>query len=63
MHNRLKELRLAQGIELEKLANLVGIPCDELQKMESGKEVVVNTRAIAKLANTLKVKPSEIFPE
>ena len=61
MKNRLKELRTERGISQEELVKLSGISRTTLSKIENNEEVNVNTRTIAKLAEVLKVKPSEIF--
>lgn len=59
--NRLKELRVERGISQEELAELSGLSRTTLSKIENNEEVNVNTRTIAKLADVLAVKPSEIF--
>lgn len=59
--NRLKEVRKDRGISRLKLSEMSGISRTTLTKIENNEEVNVNTRTIAKLAEVLGVKPSEIF--
>ena len=60
--NCLKELRTVRGISLEELGKLTGISEGVLSEIENGQEVELNTRSVVKLAEVLKVLPSEIFP-
>ena len=59
--SRLQEVRELRGMSLEELSERSGIPCETLQKIESGKEVSLNSRLIAKLSGLLEVMPSLIF--
>ena len=59
--NRLRELRTVRCIDLSTLEKLSGIPRETLEKIEDGEQVILDTRSIAKLAEALDAKPSEIF--
>ena len=59
--NRLREIREAAGLGLKDLEEKTGISHELLWRIENDKTDVVNTRVIAKLAEALQVKPSEIF--
>ena len=59
--NRLKEFRESKGMTQEMLAEKAGLSRQTISKIENNEEVNVNTRTIAKLAEVLGMKPSEIF--
>jgi transcriptional regulator with XRE-family HTH domain len=57
---RLKQLRQRAGISQEKLAELVGVSTNQLQKYESGKNMM-NTEKLQLLAGALSVPVQEFF--
>lgn len=59
--NRLREIREASGLDLKDLEMQTGISYELLRRIENDEVSYVNTRVIAKLAEALQVKPSEIF--
>lgn len=59
--NRLKELRAERGMSQEELAEKSGISRATISKIENDEAASVSTKTISKLADVLKVKPSEIF--
>lgn len=62
MKNKLKEVRKNRGISQAELVKLAGISRATISKIENNdNDVNVNTKTIAKLAEVLGVKPSDIF--
>lgn len=59
--NRLKELRAERGMSQEELAEKSGISRATISKIENDEAASVSTKTISKIADVLKVKPSEIF--
>jgi transcriptional regulator with XRE-family HTH domain len=57
---RLKQLRQRAGISQEKLAELVGVSTNQLQKYESGKNMM-NTEKLQLAASSLSVPVQELF--
>lgn len=57
---RIKNLRRAEGLSQEELAEKMGISSKYLSSIERGKENPTLDTLI-KLANALKIEPSEIF--
>lgn len=57
---RLKQLRQEAGISQEKLAELVGVSTNQLQKYESGKNMM-NTEKLQQIAAALSVPVQEFF--
>lgn len=57
---RLKQLREQAGISQEKMAELVGVSRGQLQKYESGKNML-NTEKLQSAANALSVPVQEFF--
>ena len=57
---RLKQLRQRAGISQEKLAELVGVSTYQLQKYESGQNMM-NTEKLQLLAGSLSVPVQEFF--
>ena len=57
---RLKQLRQRAGISQEKLAELIGVSTNQLQKYESGKNMM-NTEKLQLAANALSVPVQEFF--
>ena len=57
---RLKQLRQRAGISQEKLAELVGVSTNQLQKYESGSNMM-NTEKLQAVANALTVPVQEFF--
>lgn len=61
LKNRLKACREERGITQVELAKLSGLSRATIIKIENNEEVNVNTQTIAKIAEVLKIPPSEIF--
>jgi len=61
LKNRLKTCREECGITQVELAKLSGLSRATIIKIENNEEVNVNTQTIAKIAEVLKMPPSEIF--
>ena len=61
MKNRLRQYREKRGLSQEALANEAGVPVSVIQDIEDGKETIIKTRAIARIAILLGAEPSEIF--
>lgn len=61
LKNRLKACREERGITQVELAKLSGLSRATIIKIENNEEVNVNTQTIAKIAEVLKMPPSEIF--
>lgn len=61
LKNRLKACREERGITQVELAKLSGLSRATINKIENNEEVNVNTQTIAKIAEVLKMPPSEIF--
>lgn len=61
LKNRLKSCREERGITQVELAKLSGLSRATINKIENNEEVNVNTQTIAKIAEVLKMPPSEIF--
>ncbi len=59
---RLKQLRQRAGISQEKLAELVGVSTNQLQKYESGKNML-NTEKLQLAAGALSVFVQDFFIE
>lgn len=57
---RLKQLREQTGVSQEKMAELVGVSRGQLQKYESGKNMM-NTEKLQLAANVLSVPVQEFF--
>jgi transcriptional regulator with XRE-family HTH domain len=57
---RLKQLREKTGVSQEKMAELVGVSRGQLQKYESGKNMM-NTEKLQLAANVLSVPVQEFF--
>lgn len=57
---RLKQLREQAGVSQEKMAELVGVSRGQLQKYESGKNMM-NTEKLQLAANVLSVPVQEFF--
>ncbi|MDD2736272.1 MAG: helix-turn-helix transcriptional regulator [Desulfuromonadaceae bacterium] len=57
---RLKQLRQRAGVSQEKLAELVGVSTFQLQKYESGQNML-NTKKLQLLAGALSVSVQELF--
>ena len=60
-NNRIKELRKAKRITLERLATAVGTSKQTIQRYETGVIANIPTDKIALLANSLGVSPSELM--
>lgn len=61
LKNRLKACREERGITQVELAKLSGLSRATINKIENNEEVNVNTQTIAKIAEVLRIPPSEIF--
>lgn len=59
--NILQELRISRGVSREDLAKATGLTIEQIDAIESGEEVLVNTRTIVKVSEFFKLQPSEIF--
>jgi transcriptional regulator with XRE-family HTH domain len=57
---RLKQLRQKAGISQERLAEQIGVSTNQLQKYESGKNMM-NTEKLQLLASALSVQVHEFF--
>lgn len=56
---KIRQLREARGWTLEQAEGKGGITWQQLQKIESGRNITLRT--LIRLANTLSVQPSEIL--
>lgn len=61
MKNKLKEIREKAGISQDKLAKLSGISRTTISKLENNKENITTNKILEKVANTLKLKVTDIF--
>lgn len=59
--NILQELRISRGVSREDLAEVAGLTVDTIDAIESGIEIMVSIKAIAKIADFFKLQPSDIF--
>jgi len=59
--NILQELRISRGVSREDLAKATGLTIEQIDAVEGGKEMLVNTRTIVKVSEFFKLQPSEIF--
>lgn len=59
--NILQELRISRGVSREDLAKATGLTIEQIDDIESGEEVLVNTRTIVKVSEFFKLQPSAIF--
>lgn len=61
MANSLKSIREKNGLTQKELADLVGIDEGIIKEAEAGKQVLMSTKTVAKIAEVLKEKPSILF--
>lgn len=60
MKLQIREIRLAQGMTLETLADGAGLSLSFLSEIETGKKVA-NTRRLESIANALSVRPADLM--
>ncbi|UFS71764.1 helix-turn-helix domain-containing protein [Geomonas sp. RF6] len=59
---KIRMLRKHAGLSQERLAELVGVSFQQIQKYENG-STMLNTDKLQRVANALKVPPSAFFDE
>lgn len=57
---KVRDIRKSQGKTLQELADMVGVSVPHLSELERGKKNL-NSRTLAKIAEALKVDPSELI--